>query len=382
MAFTTRYVNATGAASGSGDGSSFANAMTFANFLDYMVTGGSFTAAAGDWFKIINNGTASRGTTVDTWVNGGSTTSPVVVEGVDSSGSSFAPSRVDGNGPLVTTNMPVLSYTTGRVNITGTAILLINLNIQTANSGVCVTMKDFSTVLLGCSLDNSSTNAAASCTNTVGGQCINCDMTLSGSPNGDTCVTIASTNSYLVGCRIKGGAVRSVKANVGFYFIGNNTIFGSAGHGVEITSSSGKAFIFGNTIVGNGGDGIYDVTGSTSYHGVFNNIITDNGGYGINGVSAANAIVAAYNRLDRNSMGHFNLATDWMAATNIGNNTTNLADASTPGDNEYVAPGSDDYRLLSGSHAKGVGMIPYADIGALQREEPAGGSGGRGCIIG
>lgn len=365
----TYYVNATGAASGTGSGNAFGNAMTFADFLDYMVVGGSFTAAAGDVFKIINTGTASRTTTTDTLVNGGTTTSPVTIEGVDSSGNSFEPSRTNGNGALITTNMPVLSYTTGRVNITGAAIVLKNLNIQTANSAVSVTMKDLSTTLIGCSLTNSSTNAAASCTSVLGGKVINCDLSLTGGTNGNVCVTSSTSGGQLIGCRIKGGNVKAVDVGGGAPTIAGCVIFGSAGMGIAVTSTSASPSIYGNTIVGNTGDGIDIVTGSTAYQSIFNNLITDNGGYGIDGVSAANAIVAAYNRIDRNTSGATNLATDWLAATNIGNNTTNLADTSTPGDNEYVTPGSNDYRLKTASYAKGVGLLPYADIGACQRQE-------------
>lgn len=373
MAITERYVNATGAASGDGTGSSFANAMTFANFIDYMSAGGSFTAAAGDRFNIINNGTASRTTEATAWVNGGSTTSPVVVRGVDSSGNSFAASRTNGNGPLVTTNMPVLSYTSGRVNLTGTNIILENLNIKTANSGLSVTMSSGTSglVLHGCAVENSSTSSSALCTTLAGNSVINCDLSLTGATNGNICVESSATGSRIIGCRVKGGATQGIAVTAGGATIIGCLVYGSPGVGIGITSTTAIATIYGCTIVGNTGDGIDIVTGTTSWHAIIGCLITDNGGYGIDGVSAANAMIAAWNRLDRNTSGAINLATDWAAVANWGNNTTSLANSSTPGDNEYVSPGSANYnyQLKRGSYAVGNGLPGYASMGAYQRQE-------------
>jgi hypothetical protein len=105
---------------------------------------------------------------------------------------------------------------------------------------------------------------------------------------------------------------------------------------------------------------------------IVNNMITDNGGYGIDGVEAAKAVFAAYNRTRDNTSGADNLATDWLAATKYGHVTTDTGGAST----DYTNSGSNDYTLISASPAKGVGIWPYRDIGALQRQE----SGGSGAV--
>ena len=126
------YVNDAG--SGTGTGTTEANAMSFATFIDFMSTGGSKTAAAGDRFNIKGAITA-RTTTADAWANGGTVVSPVIVRGYNSTiGDLTSLARTNGNGALVTTNYPTISYTTGGTTISGNFIILEAVQMSGANT--------------------------------------------------------------------------------------------------------------------------------------------------------------------------------------------------------------------------------------------------------
>lgn len=369
MALTNRYVNNAG--SGLADGTSEANAMSFATFTDYMVTGGSFTAAAGDVFLLKLDGTYSRTTTTDAWVNGGTVTSPVVVRGYSSSITDGYQGR-DSVGELVTTNMPVITYTTGRLNVTGTFIVIENLNVSSANSGYTISMAANS-VIKSCKATNSSTNA-----NVGGISCsyaIDCDAVLSGASGGGVNAGILATTGYALANRITTGATTSPGIQLAggsrqSYAIGN-VVHSSGGIGVSIPATSTTGIILFNTLVGCAGDGIDIVTGNTNLHTIVGNMITDNGGFGIDMVSASNAGFLAYNRTRDNTSGAINSGTDWAAATTYAHVTTDTGGGTT----DYVDPTTDDYRLIAASPATSAAILPKMSIGALQRDQTGGSSG-------
>lgn len=371
MAITERYVNSAG--SGSADGSSEANAMSYATFLDYMITGGSFTAAAGDRFNIIQD-TYARTTTTDTWVNGGTATSPVIIRGYKTTITDGYQGRTNGSGPLVTTNMPSITYTTGRLTITGNFIILESLNITGApsNSTVSLTAANY---LVHCVVANTGTNASSEAvfcgSSGAPAACFDCDMTFSGASGGRGAVSLGNNASSLIGCRIKGGVIRGVRVASNVHSLIEGCVIYGSTNGIETLATSAGMTVRNCTIVGNSNDGINIITGTTVSQVLIGNLITDNTQYGINGVAAGNAIFAAYNRLDRNGTAT-NLATDWLAATSYGHNTTSATQA-----NEYESYAGNDFRLKSTSPAKGAGFFPYMDLGAIQRQE----SGGTGSIF-
>jgi hypothetical protein len=373
-AITERYVAT--AAAGDGTGSSPGNAMSYATFKDYMEAGGSLTATAGDRFNI--SGSYSLGAT-DTWVNGGSATSPVVVRG-------YASSITDGfqgftaAGALVTTNMATLAYSsTFGLIVSGNFITVENLNVTGTFSGKLFSVTGSSCAIVRCVAVNSSTNAAAVALSlgTSTEQAISCDSTNSGASGGSVSLFIASTASAEA-CRIKGGPAHGVILSGGG-MLTNSTVFGSGSVGVNVTTTSANPLIANNTIVGNTSDGIAIITANTVMQRIYNNLITDNGGYGINGESATNSICGAYNRLDRNSLGSINLATDSFASVNYSPNVT-VSTATA----EFVASGSNNYRLLSASPAVGAGIHYGSSIGAWQRyvSLPGAGSVSNGTTYG
>lgn len=368
MAITDRYVTDAGA--GSADGSSIANAMSYATFTDYMVTGGSFTAAPGDRFNIIGAITG-RTTTTDTWVNGGNSTSPVVIRGWTAGGTTAYAGRTNGNGPLITTDFPTISYTTGRINISGSWILIECLSLSGAPSAGVITL-GAECAIKSCAVTNSSTNASAagiSATST-GNETFDCDASLTGASGGTAAINAQAASSAVDSCRIT--VTSSTAAGItcnNTSIIYGNTIYGNGGLGITMPTTSGRPWMRNNTIVGCGTDGIDIVTGTTALQRVVGNMITDNGGYAVDFNSAAVGAFVAYNRTRDNTSGAYNLATDWVAATSYGNVTTDTGGAST----DYTNTGGGDYSLISGSPATSAGLPQYASIGALQRSQTGGG---------
>ncbi len=367
MALTNRYVTDSGA--GAADGTSLANAMSFSRFIDYMVTGGSYTATAGDVFLLCGI-SQSRTTTTDAFVNGGNATSPVVIRGCDSSGNTAYAGRTNGNGPLVTTNFPTITYTTGRLNITGTFIIVESLNITSAASAATLT-NGTDSAIRSCRVTNSSTNASAVGINSAvaRGVVFDCDVELTGGSGGGHAVNAGNNSVRIIGNRIKGGPAIGVLANFSSIIIAN-TIFASTGIGISMSSTTGAPTILFNTIVGGGSDGINIITGNTVLQCIVGNMITDNTGDGIDMVSTSNAAFAAYNRTRDNANGYAN-AGDWLTATKYGDVTTDTGGAST----DYTDSGANDYSLIAASPATSAGIPAYASIGALQRDQTSSGGG-------
>ena len=370
MALTEWYVNDAG--SGTGTGTTEANAMSYATFTDYMVTGGSKTAAAGDRFNI-KGAITGRTTTTDTWVNGGTVTSPVIVRGYNSTiGDLTSVTRTNGNGPLVVTNYPTISYTTGKINVTGNFIIIEALQISSANA----TASQGTVILTGtdifikrCYVFNSSTSANANgifITSGTRSSVIDCDVSLTGGSGGNSPINeTAATGVRVIGNRVKGGGFAGINLGTGAVCL-FNTVYSSGAIGIRV-ADVGYVVMY-NTIVGSTTDGINVVTGLGSSGIIIGNMSTDNTGDGIDMVSTANAAFASNNRTRDNATG-YNNAGDWLTATKYNDVTTDTGGPET----DYVNSGGNDYRLIRSSPATGAGNPLYLDIGALQRQEQVGG---------
>ncbi len=358
--FTDRYVTSAGA--GSADGTSEANAMSFATFKDYMEVGGSFTAAAGDRFNI--KGNQSRTTTSDTFVNGGTATSPVIIRGYGTAiGDGYQGRANNGTGALVTSNMPNISYTTGLMNLTGSFIILESVQITGTRSGVILSLATGADCgIVRCLVSENSTNGSAACCtlNQARAFAFDCDMELVAASGGLEALLMPGSGSRAMACRITGKTAPAIIASNTSQIL--NCILYNSTIGISVTSTTAAMLIAGCTITGNSGDGIDVITATTVTQTYANNIITDNGGYGIDFNNAATAPFLYSNRTRDNALGAYNLATDWVAATNYGAVTTDTGGAET----DYTNAGSLDYRLISTSPAKGAGLPPSMSMGAYQ----------------
>lgn len=363
MALTERYVSAL--AGGGGDGTS-GNPWTWAEMVTNINAGG----AAGNRYNVQNDGTYSRTTTTDTITGSGSSTSPIIIRGYSSTITDGYQGRsLSGAGPLVDTNMPFISYTTGRLNISGSWVIVESIRIETANNGISFSGGSDSAITR-CSVSNSSTGASAMCIFVSLRSIIyDCDANLTGASGGSSAINTSSNGVSADSCRV---AVVSSAPGIScsaFSVVINNLIFTSGGAGISMTSTSGAPYIKNNTIVGCAGDGIDIITGTTGLQRIIGNMITDNGGYGIDFNNVAVAAFVSNTRFRDNTGGETNLGTDWVAATNYGSVTTDTGGAST----DYVDQPGGDYRLIAGSPATSASIPASASMGAYQRDQTGSG---------
>lgn len=326
-------------------------------------------AVAGNYIYVKGSFTPSS---TDTVACSGSSTSPIVIRGYGTTRGDGYLGRTNGNGPLITTNMPTIAYSgTVRLNATGTWILIDCLNVSSHASNPTISIAGNSCVR-ACLAANDSTNASAAGINMSAGPAMvfNCDATMTGATGGSGAIIGTASGDNVVGCRATTASASAddIKFNTGAaarVTAAYNTCWLGA-QGIEILDNSSSLTAISNTISA-GLSGIKIVTGSTVLHFLFNNCITDGGGYAIDMVSAANAGVFSNNRSRDNFSGDINLATNWAAATNFSEVTSGT------GTSDYVNYAGQDFRLIKASPATAAGVPLYLDIGSLQRQESGGG---------
>lgn len=373
---TERYVTSAGA--GDGTGSSEANAMTFANFVDYMSTGGSFTAAAGDRFNLKLDGVYARTTTADAFVNGGASNAPVIIRGYKTTiGDGYQGRTVSGTGNLNTNNMPEISYTTGSLSLTGNNIVFESVYVTGAKNGnLMVVNTGVQCILRGCLIENNNTGTSTCCIAASGTQAtfVDCDIRLLAASGGASGINTSGSGNKLIACRITGKTASGVIVG-NTTLITDNAIYNSL-IGIDMQSSASQVnTIYRNTITGCSSNGIKETIFITSSLPIMNNMITDNAGFGIDAGSTTNCVFVLYNRFRDNVMGNVTNSTDFVTAlTAWGNVTTDTGGAET----DYVAAGSQDYRLISTSPAITAGIPQFSDIGAVQSTNGPASGGGSG----
>lgn len=369
-AITERYVNSAG--SGAADGTSEANAMSYATFVDYMSTGGSFTAAPGDRFNI--KGVISRTTTSDTFLNGGASNAPVIIRGYATTiGDGYQGRTVNGTGPLNTNNMAAISTTTGLLSITGGFIILESLYLSGARNGAAVSTTTGTGVFFkSCRIDDNSTGSATALnTQQASGTLLDCDLNLLAASGGTAALISNAAGTRIVGNRITGktaiGVSLQTSANVDGNVIFNSTI------GIDMNTAAAVTYnIWNNTITGCSSNGIKESINVTLPVLVINNMITDNGGWGMDCGSATNTVWFSNNRFRDNTLGAITNSTDFVSAGNWSVVTTDTGGVET----DYTDTSTFDYRLISTSPGLSIGLPAYIDAGGVQKSNTisAGGS--------
>lgn len=190
---------------------------------------------------------------------------------------------------------------------------------------------------------------------------------------------VATRGLVVQGCVFTGQTTAGVSIGVelnGINITGN--VFTSNAIGIQLAAVV-TGDICNNTIHGNTGDGI-SFTASPVGVAILNNQITGNGGYGINSTVSQTFIIS--------TIDHNNFGTGGTANTS-GNTHANITTA-LGNDNLNVDPGYTNAAGLDfsiGVNTKAAGFpdsaeyigagqsttYSYVDIGAAQREEPAGG---------
>lgn len=362
MALTKRYVRAD--ADGTGDGTTDANSgATGALTIAQMIT--DLNTPHAGYKYLIKTGTYARTTSSISLSGDGTTTSPIVIEGFNTTeGDLYAQGRTTA-GPLDTTNFPEITFTSGIFDATGAQFLVMNcLRITSAASNYTLsTTARFTGRRLA--ITNTGTNSASNCVSLASSDTslIDCDL-LSTAAGGTSCLRSTADDALINKCRIKCPAGNGILTRSRSLIIGN-TIYECGANGIATDNISAATRVVNNTIVNCTSDGIELITGTTGSLLAINNHITGNGAWGIEFNTSTCMKILGRNRFRDNTSGEVNGGGDWEEGAGLDNITTDSDDPT-----EFVDSSTDDYRLSSAALAFGLG------IGA--GDGPASGSGGWG----
>lgn len=203
MAFTEKYVTNSGA--GAADGSSLANAWSWATMLT--------TLAAGQRANV--QGAITRTGLLDVFSNVGTAANPMSIRGINSTPGDLEANGRTRGGALITTNFPVVTYTTGRLVIPA-GTLFEHMSITSARSGYGLDIPS-SSYIRRCVSANTHASGSACAGINLGGSAEDCDFSCISSSSTAYAVTgglfihnclISGTNS---GC---GGILAGVQAKI------------------------------------------------------------------------------------------------------------------------------------------------------------------------
>ena len=359
-ATTDRYVSALAS---SGDGTS-GNPWTLSQAFA--------SAVAGDIVHIKQDGTYARTTTTDSITTSGTLAQPIVFRGYKTTINDAFLGR-NSDGTLNVNNMPVITYTSGRLDPGASKSYLVFecLNISAdARSGALVninTTGSVGNIISNCRIANTQSNASAAAVALAGQsghRVVDCDLSATGLTVANA---ISGSNTYTVmGCRItctNGPAIVSTNSNNNATVIGN-VIYDST-IGVSLGgSSTNLSTIAYNTFDRCSTAAVQTSNNNLSYHAlVAHNAIT-NCGYAVQSLYNATGQTAMYqygNRYRDNTnadQGFDDWARRRAVTTDTGGDETDYTNASTK-----------NFLPIYTSPLKGAGAFNGGDIGALHRPE-------------
>lgn len=188
MAWTERYVRAD--ADSSGDGTTDANSGANGSFTLAQMLADTTSGSVRYNVKV---GTYSRTTSADTFTTAGTASAPRAIRGFNSTiGDLEANGRTRG-GALVTTNFPVITYTTG--NITFPANMIVEaISVTSARFGATATAGSSGDIFRRCKFANTQSIASnAVCLSASSAIITDCDFAISSSDAGARCISTAGS---------------------------------------------------------------------------------------------------------------------------------------------------------------------------------------------
>lgn len=365
MALTERYVTAT--AAGGGDGTS-GNPWTLTEALA--------TAAAGDRVNI-KSGSYAR-TATDAPTNDGTIVTPIVFRGYNTTiGDLDTQGRLNGNGNLDTTNFPVLTYdATFMLNLAGSNyVIYANLSIVGNRTGVVFNAVGSYDIVYKCLVTNSNNDASAGGLS-IDYLALNCDVNMTAASGTLYAINLAGANgSKCIGCRVRNTPGLGIRCTGSHASVIGCTVVNSGGDGISWTSTTVGHYaplIYGCTVY-SANDGIkFPNAAHTVPMIVVNNMITDCASYAVNSLYAGTAqelAVFANNRTRNNTLGTINGFDNW-AEGSTWNHVISYVGDGTNAAQDYANTATGDLNLVLTSPAIGHGVVPYTDVGGLQKKKP------------
>lgn len=355
MAFAEKYVSVAGG--GAHDGSSEANAWTFAE--------ADAAYAAGDRLNV-KVGTHAMTTTLTTLGTAGSTTQPVWWRGYNTT-----IGDCDSDNTLA---RPLISHTTGNLTISGAHHIWTSIDVSAARNGATLVLSGSNLRFKRGQVTNTNANSAALAATFSGtGMTIEAAY-FSANAAAAQCINITGTNVVLLLNNIVGGLV-NVQCTATNTLI-RNLLRDAANDGINLLQNNGIMNIIANTIDNVGRDGIRvgGAAATPAWCSILNNTITaatNVGTTGINNVAAAGNT----NTLHRSGNRFYNFAAD-----EAGFGDSPAFGALTGGSDPLTS--STNLALASGDAARAAAFVfenlstttSYHDLGAVQHQDA--GSGG------
>lgn len=356
MAFTEKYVTNSGA--GAADGSSLANAWSWATMLTSL--------SAGQRANVY--GAITRTTSLDTFANNGTTANPMAIRGINSTLDDLEANGRTRGGSLVTTNFPVITYTTGRLTLPSNCIGE-HFSLTSAISGT--SLAGNGTMLLRrCVIANThATSASSIAITTAAGALFDCDVScasssssakaiqsnaaalieackVTGNTSGAGCIDLSGSNACVKNCMLQDAGFGITSSSVSN---GNNSITGCSFRNItnnylKTTATTGSfRQIVNNVAWGSGGSSQwYSSGGTVSANNQFNNFV---GNMGVADADLGNWI---------NRNGVTLTADPFTSSTDLTLNNTSGG----------------------GALVRAAGYPAYLDGGAWQHQDSGGGGGG------
>ncbi len=328
-------------------------------------------ANAGDRVNVKADGTYSRTTSTDAFTNAGTAAAPIVIRGYGSAIGDADDDGRDSNTDLVTTNMPSITYSTGRLNSVNKAYIIFqNLNIS--NTGTLnqklLSLQDNNRAVR-CRVVHANTGGASAVAIGMTGSpcwCIDCDI-INTAATATAALTLEGSTSGAINCRCKctNGAAISVQTSQATLI---NCVAWASVDGIKNISSTMANIVAVNcTIQGNSSDGYEGSANNLSGIPTFVNCtFTDNGGYNVNSLysGTANLTYLEYYCHHRDyTSGIANGMADSIVANRIDQGATgNQA-------TDYIDYSNGNFRPVKDSPIAQAGIPQYSSIGAFQRRE-------------
>jgi len=354
-ALTEMYCSVAGA--GAHDGTSAGAAWTFAEAIA--------GAAAGQLVNIISGSYSTAAVTF----TAGTATNAVVFRGYASSIGDLDIPTFATNGSLVTTGFPVITASASL--IPSPFCTLQNLVITSGLSAdTMLTTTNDNNTLINCRVVNTANNSAARAmrldnTNTL----ICCEFECTGAAHAS--VLDFDSTSYLFGCRIKGVSASFLVTGEAAIFEKCTFVGNAANSGLQIQVMSDTSLcVVSHCTFQNLVKAIEMIDAAIAQKLVLiSNHVTDCGTY-LSNLRSATSDLCTYEIRNRTR----NNTTPRGSGIQIAGLAGEVTTAGTIAE-DYTDVSTYNYYLVAAAPGRNVGVMPYTDIGALQRVEPTGGAG-------
>lgn len=366
MAITELYVRAD--ADGSGNGTTDAN--SGAN--------GSFTWAqmladttAGPCRYNVKAGSYSRTTSNDTFTTAGTTALPRFIRGFNSTAGDLESNGRTLGSSLVTTNFPVITYTTGSLTVAA-FMIAEHLDVTGAKAGITVSLGGNGSRARRCKFSN--TNAASSpsaiaCDTGAFASCVLSDSDINCTTTSTSATALSLSRGFATNCLCTCASGIAV-ASIGFGTLSNCMIRDSV-TGISFTGTVIGAYACSfRNISGN-----YVSNAAANGAGSIENCVAwGSGGSSkwYNSATSVRAIMQQFNAVGNMGAADTNEG-DWPIYSEV-TITADPFTSSTVLTLNNTAGG--------GATCRSAGLFSYRDIGALQHQESAGGAIGGGNLSG